>query len=165
MGPRGDPSVTGDPLDMTRMTDTVTDHFNRKRVQLNQSQGQEGAKRLRHVVDARGSQCDDERSDNYSDTSFVAPKIPSTLAARTRPLSIHDKAQAVLPNRAKRMVTFSSLQGAPGDVHGEYCWIGQPSSEGHEVDLNSDLGMLFRYTNHISAPHRLQLLYAWSWVR
>ena len=41
MGPRGDPSVTGDPLDMTRMTDTVTDLFNRKRVQLNQSQGRE----------------------------------------------------------------------------------------------------------------------------
>ena len=91
--------MTGDhPLDMTRMTDTVTDHFNRKRVQLNQSQGQEGAKRLRHVVDARGSQCD-ERSDNYSDTSFVAPKIPSTPA---RPLSIHDKALANRP--LKRLV-------------------------------------------------------------
>ena len=144
------------------MTDTVTDHFNRKRVQLNQSQGQEGAKRLRHVVDARGSQCG-ERSytDNYSDTSFVAPKIPSTLMPVRCPFTTRRKPSSQTLGRTKRMATFSSLQGAPGDVHRKYCSIGQPSSEGHEVDLNSDLGMLFRYTNHISAPHRLQLLYAW----
>ena len=142
---------------MTRMTDTVTDHFNRKRVQLNQSQGQEGAKRLRHVVDARGSQCDDERcyTDNYSDTSFVAPKIPSTLMPVRCPFTTRRKPSSQTAPRG-----WSHFQACK-ELQEMFIEIGQPSSEGHEVDLNSDLGMLFRYTNHISAPHRLQLLYAW----